>query len=57
MTITFSQSTFEITDADSDTLIVRYMRGLETFVEGGDQSRLNARQTQFFGTLVCRKTL
>ena len=56
-TINFSQFTFEITDADFDTLIVRYMRGLETFEEGGGRGRPDARTKQYFGTLVCRKTL
>ena len=50
-----SENTFEVTDADGDTLVGRYIRGIENFEEGGIRQR--GKATRFNGSIVFRKTI
>lgn len=50
-------NTFEVTDSDGDSMIGFYLRGLETFVEGGTIDRPQGILGQWSGTIVFRKDL
>jgi hypothetical protein len=51
----YSANSFEVTDADGDTLIGRYIRGLESFVEGG--ARAPGKAGRFSGFLIFQKEI
>lgn len=56
-TVGYMLNTFEVTDADGDSIICRYMRGLADMIEGGGRSRPQSRASQYSGPVLVRKTL
>ena len=56
-TLVYMENTFELEDDDGDTLVVRYISGLASLVEGGGLQRPQSRASKFSGTLLFRKTL
>ena len=53
-TLNYSEQLFVVQSPDGDVEVVRYLRGLETFVEAGGQSK---RHLRWQGTLIVRRYL